>query len=124
MLSALPALLRNQAEEAARQLGVPLASLSPEEAAGLAFSDFVLENLQQHPDWWQAMRDQPPQPDEWQHYAAWLNQALSTVDSEASLMRELRLFRRRMLVRVAWMQALQQAMRTGLCTRTRIQSDG
>jgi len=109
MLSALPALLRNQAEEAARQLGVPLASLSPEEAAGLAFSDFVLENLQQHPDWWQAMRDQPPQPDEWQHYAAWLNQALSTVDSEASLMRELRLFRRRMLVRVAWMQALQQA---------------
>ncbi|TPE14206.1 bifunctional [glutamate--ammonia ligase]-adenylyl-L-tyrosine phosphorylase/[glutamate--ammonia-ligase] adenylyltransferase [Pantoea vagans] len=109
MLSALPALLRNQAEEAARQLGVPLASLSPEEAAGLAFSDFVLENLQQHPDWWQAMRDQPPQPDEWQHYSAWLNQALSTVDSEASLMRELRLFRRRMLVRVAWMQALQQA---------------
>lgn len=109
MLSALPALLRDQAEEAARQLGVPLASLSPEEAAGLAFSDFVLENLQQHPDWWQAMRDQPPQPDEWQHYAAWLNQALSTVDSEASLMRELRLFRRRMLVRVAWMQALQQA---------------
>lgn len=109
MLSALPALLRDQAEEAARQLGVPLASLSPEEVAGLAFSDFVLENLQQHPDWWQAMRDQPPQPDEWQHYAAWLNQALSTVDSEASLMRELRLFRRRMLVRVAWMQALQQA---------------
>ncbi|KAF6663677.1 bifunctional [glutamate--ammonia ligase]-adenylyl-L-tyrosine phosphorylase/[glutamate--ammonia-ligase] adenylyltransferase [Pantoea sp. EKM101V] len=109
MLSALPALLRDQAEEAARQLGVPLASLSPEEAAGLAFSDFVLENLQQHPDWWQAMRDQPPQPDEWQHYAAWLNQVLSTVDSEASLMRELRLFRRRMLVRVAWMQALQQA---------------
>jgi [glutamine synthetase] adenylyltransferase / [glutamine synthetase]-adenylyl-L-tyrosine phosphorylase len=109
MLSALPALLRDQAEEAARQLGVPLASLSLEEAAGLAFSDFVLENLQQHPDWWQAMRDQPPQPDEWQHYAAWLNQALSTVDSEASLMRELRLFRRRMLVRVAWMQALQQA---------------
>lgn len=109
MLSALPALLRDQAEEAARQLGVPLASLSSEEAAGLAFSDFVLENLQQHPDWWQAMRDQPPQPDEWQHYAAWLNQALSTVDSEASLMRELRLFRRRMLVRVAWMQALQQA---------------
>ena len=109
MLSALPALLRDQAEEAARQLGVPLASLSPEEAAGLAFSDFVLENLQQHPDWWQAIRDQPPQPDEWQHYAAWLNQALSTVDSEASLMRELRLFRRRMLVRVAWMQALQQA---------------
>ena len=109
MLSALPALLRDQAEEAARQLGVPLASLSPEEAAGLAFSDFVLENLQQHPDWWQAIRDQPPQPDEWQHYSAWLNQALSTVDSEASLMRELRLFRRRMLVRVAWMQALQQA---------------
>ncbi len=109
MLSALPALLCDQAEEAARQLGVPLASLSPEEAAGLAFSDFVLENLQQHPDWWQAIRDQPPQPDEWQHYAAWLNQALSTVDSEASLMRELRLFRRRMLVRVAWMQALQQA---------------
>lgn len=109
MLSALPALLRDQAEAAARQLEIPLDSLSPEQAAGLAFSDFVLENLQQHPDWWQTMLDQPPQPDEWQHYSAWLNQALNAVDSEASLMRELRLFRRRMLVRVAWMQALQHA---------------
>ena len=109
MLSALPALLREQAARAAQQLEVPLASLSTEQAAGLAFSDFVLENLQQHPDWWQAICHAPPQADEWQHYADWLNQVMTTVDSEASLMRELRLFRRRMLVRIAWMQCLQHA---------------
>ena len=106
MLAALPALLRDQADQAARQLGVPLTSLSPEQAVGLAFSDFVLENLQQHPDWWQTMLDQPPQPDEWQHYAVWLNEVLRGIDSEASLMRELRLFRRHMLTRIAWMQTL------------------
>ena len=109
MLPELPALLRSQAESAAVRLGVPFASLSAEQVAGLAFSDFVVENLQQHPDWWQEIQREPPQADEWRHYANWLALEMQTVDSEATLMRVLRLFRRRMLVRIAWMQCLYHA---------------
>ncbi len=43
---------------------------------------------------------------EWQHYAAWLQEALCNVSDEAGLMRELRLFRRRIMVRIAWAQTL------------------
>lgn len=109
MLPELPALLRSQAESAAVRLGAPFASLSAEQVAGLAFSDFVVENLQQHPDWWQEIQREPPQADEWRHYANWLALEMQTVDSEATLMRVLRLFRRRMLVRIAWMQCLSHA---------------
>ena len=109
MLPELPALLRSQAESAAVRLSVPFASLSAEQVAGLAFSDFVVENLQQHPDWWQEIQREPPQADEWRHYANWLALEMQTVDSEATLMRVLRLFRRRMLVRIAWMQCLSHA---------------
>lgn len=109
MLPELPALLRSQAESAAARLGAPFASLSAEQVAGLAFSDFVVENLQQHPDWWQEIQRESPQADEWRHYANWLALEMQTVDSEATLMRVLRLFRRRMLVRIAWMQCLSHA---------------
>ncbi|MEG3110347.1 bifunctional [glutamate--ammonia ligase]-adenylyl-L-tyrosine phosphorylase/[glutamate--ammonia-ligase] adenylyltransferase [Pantoea sp. T14] len=109
MLPELPALLRSQAESAAVRLGAPFASLSAEQVAGLAFSDFVVENLQRHPDWWQEIQRESPQADEWRHYANWLALEMQTVDSEATLMRVLRLFRRRMLVRIAWMQCLSHA---------------
>lgn len=109
MLPELPALLRSQAESAAVRLGAPFASLSAEQVAGLAFSDFVVENLQQHPAWWQEIQRESPQADEWRHYANWLALEMQTVDSEATLMRVLRLFRRRMLVRIAWMQCLSHA---------------
>ncbi|WP_409074861.1 bifunctional [glutamate--ammonia ligase]-adenylyl-L-tyrosine phosphorylase/[glutamate--ammonia-ligase] adenylyltransferase [Pantoea sp. C3] len=109
MLPELPALLRSQAESAAVRLGAPFASLSAEQVPGLAFSDFVVENLQQHPDWWQEIQRESPQADEWRHYANWLALEMQTVDSEATLMRVLRLFRRRMLVRIAWMQCLSHA---------------
>lgn len=109
MLPELPALLRSQAESAAVRLGAPFASLSAEQVAGLAFSDFVVENLQQHPDWWQEIQRESPQADEWRHYANWLALEMQAVDSEATLMRVLRLFRRRMLVRIAWMQCLSHA---------------
>jgi glutamate-ammonia-ligase adenylyltransferase len=109
MLPELPALLRSQAESAAVRLGAPFASLSAEQVAALAFSDFVVENLQQHPDWWQEIQREPPQADEWRHYVNWLALEMQTVDSEATLMRVLRLFRRRMLVRIAWMQCLSHA---------------
>ena len=59
-----------------------------------------------HPEWLTELQSQPPQADEWQHYAAWLQEALSNVSDEAGLMRELRLFRRRIMVRIAWAQTL------------------
>ncbi|MFO6426080.1 hypothetical protein ACLBOM_07310 [Escherichia coli] len=54
-----------------------------------------------HPEWLTELESQSPQADEWQHYAAWLQEALSNVSDEAGLMRELRLFRRRIMVRAS-----------------------
>ncbi|MGD8107835.1 bifunctional [glutamate--ammonia ligase]-adenylyl-L-tyrosine phosphorylase/[glutamate--ammonia-ligase] adenylyltransferase [Pantoea sp. FN0302] len=100
----LPELLQQQAEKTAERLERPLTSLTLQQQAVLAFSDFIVDSLQQHPEWWQQLTQQPPQPDEWQHYADWLNEQLQTVTDEAALMRQLRLFRRWMMVRIAWMQ--------------------
>lgn len=100
----LPALLQQQAEKAAERLDRSFASLSLQQQAVLAFSDFVTESLLQHPEWWQQLTDQPPQPEEWQHYASWLSEQLQSVSDETALMRQLRLFRRQMMVRIAWMQ--------------------
>ncbi|MDR0218221.1 MAG: bifunctional [glutamate--ammonia ligase]-adenylyl-L-tyrosine phosphorylase/[glutamate--ammonia-ligase] adenylyltransferase [Enterobacteriaceae bacterium] len=82
-------------------------TFSPHEQAVLALSDFVAENVLSHPEWLAEIRQESPQPDEWQHYAEWLDQALSAADDENTLMRVLRLFRHKMLVRIAWMQTLQ-----------------
>lgn len=105
----LPAELQAQAASAAERLGVDADALTDAQRAALAFSDFIVENLQRHPEWWLAIQQQAPQPEEWQHYARWLDDDIAAVDSEAALMRALRLFRRRMLVRVAWMQCLGEA---------------
>lgn len=112
MLLPLSTLMQTQLNSAAEKLQVSPDALTPEQAGALAFSDFIVDNLQQHPEWWQQLQQQPPQPDEWQQYVAWLNNALAGIDSESDLMRELRLFRRHMLVRIAWMQCLQQANTT------------
>ena len=109
MLLPLPALMQAQLANVAERLNLPPSAFTPEQAGALAFSDFILDNLQQHPEWWQQLQQQAPAADEWQQYTLWLNQRLQSVDSEASLMRELRLFRRHMLVRIAWMQVLQLA---------------
>ncbi|MDX8000077.1 bifunctional [glutamate--ammonia ligase]-adenylyl-L-tyrosine phosphorylase/[glutamate--ammonia-ligase] adenylyltransferase [Xenorhabdus sp. Reich] len=82
---------------------------SKHEQVVLSLSDFVAENLQAHPAWLDDIRQNPPQAEEWQHYSRWLEQTLSTAHDENSLMRILRLFRHRMLVRIAWMQALQSS---------------
>ncbi|QDY43063.1 bifunctional [glutamate--ammonia ligase]-adenylyl-L-tyrosine phosphorylase/[glutamate--ammonia-ligase] adenylyltransferase [Candidatus Pantoea soli] len=109
MMLPLPALMQAQLASVAERLALPLSAITPEQAGALTFSDFIVDNLQQYPQWWQQLQQQPPQPEEWQQYAAWLADVLQTADSEASLMRELRLFRRHMLVRIAWMQTLAQA---------------
>ncbi|MBK0124608.1 bifunctional [glutamate--ammonia ligase]-adenylyl-L-tyrosine phosphorylase/[glutamate--ammonia-ligase] adenylyltransferase [Pantoea sp. S61] len=109
MLLPLPALMQAQLANVAERLNMPSSAFTAEQAGALTFSDFIVDNLQQHPEWWQQLQQQPPAPDEWQHYSTWLKQALAGVENETSLMRELRLFRRHMLVRMAWMQALQHA---------------
>ncbi|QKJ88720.1 Bifunctional glutamine synthetase adenylyltransferase/adenylyl-removing enzyme [Paramixta manurensis] len=102
----LPSLLQAQAEKAAERFTQLSSPLTPDEQAVFAFSDFVSENLAQHDQWRQQIQQHAPHFDEWQHYAAWLQAQLTHVNDEASLMRELRLFRRHMLTRIAWMQTL------------------
>ena len=99
---ALPSLLAEQAQ----QLSPALGELDAEQQGVLAFSDFIHENLTRHPEWWQALQLNAPEPDEWHAYPAWLAEKLAGVADENALMRELRLFRRHMLTRIGWMQTL------------------
>lgn len=81
-------------------------TLSAEAKSVLTFSDFVHDSIAAHPEWLTALESEPPQAEEWQSYSVWLQQALADASDEATLMRELRLFRRRIMVRIAWAQAL------------------
>ena len=81
-------------------------TLSAEAKSVLTFSDFVQASIAAHPEWLTALESEPPQAEEWQNYPAWIKAALAEVSDEALLMRELRLFRRRIMVRIAWAQAL------------------
>lgn len=86
---------------------LPASSLSEQAISVLVFSDFVQESIAVYPDWLTELENAPPQADEWRHYAAWLQAALEDVADEATLMRVLRQFRRRVMVRIAWAQALE-----------------
>ncbi|HFZ8995681.1 TPA: bifunctional [glutamate--ammonia ligase]-adenylyl-L-tyrosine phosphorylase/[glutamate--ammonia-ligase] adenylyltransferase [Citrobacter freundii] len=85
---------------------IPQASLSAEAKSVLTFSEFAQDSIIAHPEWLTELESTPPQADEWQQYAAWLQLALADVTDEAALMRALRLFRRRIMVRIAWAQTL------------------
>ncbi|WP_428944236.1 bifunctional [glutamate--ammonia ligase]-adenylyl-L-tyrosine phosphorylase/[glutamate--ammonia-ligase] adenylyltransferase [Pantoea sp. FN060301] len=98
----LPPLLAEKASQLPQDLG----ELTHTERSVLAFSDFISENLTRHPEWLQRVRQDAPHPDEWQHYESRLQAQLATVSDENALMRELRLFRREQLTRIAWIQAL------------------
>ena len=80
--------------------------LSAQAQSVLTFSDFVEQSLAAYPEWLAELESAPPTAEEWQHYATWLDALLQTVTDEASLMRALRQFRRRIMVRIAWAQAL------------------
>ena len=95
--------LRERAPEA-----FAMDSLSAEAQAVFTFSDFVSQSLMAYPEWLTSLESEPPQADEWQQYAGWLKAELSEVHDEAGLMRALRVFRRRVMVRIAWAQALSQ----------------
>ncbi|EGT4256153.1 bifunctional [glutamate--ammonia ligase]-adenylyl-L-tyrosine phosphorylase/[glutamate--ammonia-ligase] adenylyltransferase [Citrobacter amalonaticus] len=89
-----------------------IAEQLPESVSGvqaksvLTFSDFVRDSVIAHPHWLTELESAPPQADEWQQYGEWLQATLATVNDEAALMHALRLFRRRVMVRIAWAQAL------------------
>jgi glutamate-ammonia-ligase adenylyltransferase len=80
--------------------------LSAQAQSVLTFSDFVQQSLAAYPEWLAELESAPPTAEEWQHYATWLDALLQNVSDEASLMRALRQFRRRIMVRIAWAQAL------------------
>ncbi|WP_333496166.1 bifunctional [glutamate--ammonia ligase]-adenylyl-L-tyrosine phosphorylase/[glutamate--ammonia-ligase] adenylyltransferase [Kluyvera sp. CHPC 1.251] len=86
----------------------PLEALGSEAQAVFTFSDFVQQSLTAHPEWLASLESDPPQADEWRQYAGWLQTELAEVYDETALMRALRLFRRRVMVRIAWAQALSQ----------------
>ncbi len=84
----------------------PVAELSPQARSVMAFSDFVEQSVIAQPGWLNELAQSSPEAEEWRHYEAWLQERLQAVADEAGLMRELRLFRRHMMVRIAWAQAL------------------
>ena len=84
----------------------PVSTLSDRAQSVMAFSDFVEQSLIAQPQWLAELESAPPGAQEWHHYADWLQVRLAEVNDEAALMRELRQFRRRIMVRIAWAQAL------------------
>lgn len=104
----LSSLLQQQWQTVCERLpeALPASSLSEQARQMLAFSDFVQESVTAHPDWLTELEATPPRADEWQHYARWLGDALAEVSDEVALMRVLRHFRRRVMVRIARAQAL------------------
>jgi len=104
----LSSLLQQQWQTVCERLpeALPASSLSEQARQVLTFSDFVQESVTAHPDWLTELEASPLQADEWQHYAQWLQEALADISDEAALMRALRHFRRRVMVRIAWAQAL------------------
>lgn len=81
-----------------------LLPLSPQEKIFFALSDFAYQQIKNHPAWWTAIRQQPPQIGEWQHYHQWLTKQLANIAGEEELQRILRQFRHQMLIRIAWLQ--------------------
>ena len=77
----------------------PVAELSPQ-AVGDGVQRFCRTEVIAQPGW---LNEPGPAPaaEEWRHYEAALQERLQAVTDEAGLMRELRLFRRQMMVRIA-----------------------
>lgn len=105
----LTPILRQAAERVTARLDTGLVPYSEQEALIFAGSDFVAEQCIRHPDWLSALRNTPPQPDEWQDYATRLTEMMADAAQEEEVMRVLRLFRYQMLMRIAVMQILRRS---------------
>ena len=87
----------------------PVSTLSDRAQSVMAFSDFVEQSLIAQPQWLAELESAPPEAQEWHHYADWLQVRLAEVNDEAALMRELRQFRRRIMVAIAGQRREQPA---------------
>lgn len=105
----LTPILRQAAERVTARLDTRLEPYSEQEEMIFAGSDFVAEQCIRHPDWLSALRNTPPQPDEWQDYATRLTEMMADAAQEEEVMRVLRLFRYQMLMRIAVMQILRRS---------------
>lgn len=108
-MKSLPLLLRQHWQNVCKTLpdSITLHTLSDSIKAVIVFSDFVRESLIAHPQWFDELQKSPPDGEESQHYGEWLQQVLVTIENETSLMQVLRLFRQRMMVRIAVAQTLE-----------------
>ncbi|WP_072550305.1 MULTISPECIES: bifunctional [glutamate--ammonia ligase]-adenylyl-L-tyrosine phosphorylase/[glutamate--ammonia-ligase] adenylyltransferase [Candidatus Fukatsuia] len=84
----------------------PPVTLGQQDSILLALSDFVSDMLFMHPQWWEELHQHPPQRQEWQYYQHELARELNQVQDESALLKTLRLFRSRVMVRIAWSQLL------------------
>lgn len=73
----------------------------------LALSQFVSDSVLKNPEWLVELQQNAPKPLEWQFYNDWLAKEFENITDENSLMRSLRHFRRRIMVRISWAQTLQ-----------------
>lgn len=72
----------------------------------LVQSNFLVEAFSRFPHWLTDFVQNPPLADERQYYQSWLNEQLVSVVDEAALMKTLRQFRHKMLIRLAWSQLI------------------
>jgi [glutamine synthetase] adenylyltransferase / [glutamine synthetase]-adenylyl-L-tyrosine phosphorylase len=70
----------------------------------LVQSDFLVDAFYRFPQWLSEIANNLPKADERQYYQNWLTKKLTLVSDETELMKELRQFRRYILVRLAWSQ--------------------
>lgn len=70
----------------------------------LVQSDFLVDSFYRFPTWLSDIIQNPPQADERQYYQTWLNEKLTSVTDEITLMKVLRQFRRWLLTRLEWSQ--------------------
>ncbi|MCO6524386.1 MAG: bifunctional [glutamate--ammonia ligase]-adenylyl-L-tyrosine phosphorylase/[glutamate--ammonia-ligase] adenylyltransferase, partial [Candidatus Schmidhempelia sp.] len=84
-------------------------SESSQSVAILAQSDFITESIIRYPEWLIDLETSPPTANEYVYYQQWLDDVMQTVTDENSLMHQLRLFRRKILVRIAWFQLNQSS---------------
>jgi [glutamine synthetase] adenylyltransferase / [glutamine synthetase]-adenylyl-L-tyrosine phosphorylase len=75
----------------------------------LAQSDFITESIMRYPEWLIDLESSPPTANEYAYYQQWLDEAMQSVTDEIGLMHILRLFRRKILVRIAWSQLTQSS---------------
>lgn len=108
-MESVPSLFRQRWQSVGRHFlnGISADQISEKLQALIVFSDFVRESLEVHPQWLNELQTTPPEQEEWPDYADWLQQEMCQVTNENQLKQVLRLFRQRIMVRIACAQVLE-----------------